>query len=158
MSQVILEKPNNEKRRASLISYSDATRTNANCPFAFSRSEDLTNAYMIENNKAAVLKRLEHVIEKLKDARKEIIEAVLAALEMKEAGDEIANQILVAMVAQDDLRNVEIKLGQTQTKIIHEDIRKKNLIMTQDFGMVKHVPLEEWRREAEESLYLSRYE
>jgi NAD-dependent DNA ligase len=158
MSQVILENPNNKKRRACLVSHCDATRTNTHWPLVFSHPENLTNEQLMENKKAAVLERLEHVIEKLKGARKEILEAVLAALEMKEAGDDIADEMLVAMEAQDDIRNAEITMGQTQTKMIHDGLRKKDLIITQDFGIVKNNPLEEWCREAEKPLYLARYE
>ena len=82
MSEIILEKPNNEKRRACLIGHPDTTRTNAHKPLAFSCSEDLTNVYLMENKKAAILERLEHANEKLKGVRKEIHEAVLAARQM----------------------------------------------------------------------------
>ena len=82
MSEVILEKPNNEKRRACLIGHPDTTRTNAHKPMAFSCSEDLPNVYLMENKKAAILERLEHANEKLKVVRKEIHEAVLAAREI----------------------------------------------------------------------------
>ncbi|MGA3060882.1 MAG: hypothetical protein ABSD92_10990 [Candidatus Bathyarchaeia archaeon] len=76
MSEVILEKSNNVKRRTCLIRHPDTTRTHNYWPLAFSHSEDLTNAYLLENNTFAVLNRLEHAIEKLKEARKEINEAV----------------------------------------------------------------------------------
>jgi hypothetical protein len=82
MSEVILEKPNKEKKRACLIGHPDTTRTNAHKPLAFSHPEDLTNAFLMENKKAAILERLEHAIEKLKDARKQIQEAFLAAREI----------------------------------------------------------------------------
>jgi hypothetical protein len=112
MSEVILEKSNDAKRRTCLIRHPDTTRTNSHWPLAFSHPEDLTNACLIENKKAAVLKRLEHANEKLKDARKEINEAVLAALEMKEDGDDIADQMIIAMMAQVAIRNAEITMGQ----------------------------------------------
>jgi hypothetical protein len=82
MSEVILEKPNNEKRRARLIDHPDTIRTNAHKPLAFSCSENLTNVYLLDNKKAAILERLEYANEKLKDVRKEIHEAVLAAREL----------------------------------------------------------------------------
>jgi hypothetical protein len=154
MSQVILEKPNNDKRRrTSLIGHSNTTRTNSYWPFAFSPPEDLTNAYLIENKKAAVLKKLELANEKLKSARREINEAVLAALEMKEAGDDIADQMLIAMTAQTDIKNAEITISQTQTKIIQEGLRKKDLNITQDGAH-----FEDRHCEAEKPLYLWRYE
>ena len=159
MNQVILEKLNNEKRRrTSLIGHSDATRANSHWPFAFSPPEDLTNAYMIENKKVAVLKKLELANEKLKTARKKINEAVLAALEMKEAGDDIADQMLVAMAAQAEIKNAEIIISQTQTKIIHEGLQKKDLNITQDVAIVKDAHFEDIHSEAEKPLYLWRYE
>jgi hypothetical protein len=82
MSEVILEKPNNEKRRDCLTIHPDTIRTNAHKPLAFSHPEDLTNARLMENKKAAILKRLERASEKLKDARKEIHEAILIAREI----------------------------------------------------------------------------
>jgi CHASE3 domain sensor protein len=60
---------------------------------------------MMETAKAQILKRLYNAIEKLKEARKEIHEAVLAALEMKEHGNDIADQVIHAMavLATDDI-------------------------------------------------------
>jgi hypothetical protein len=112
MNEVPLEKSSNVKRRTFLIRHADTTRTNSHGPLAFSRPEDLPKACMIENKKAAVLKRLEHAKEKLKYARKEIHEAVLVALEMKEADDEFADQRIVAIMAQVAIRNAEIAMGQ----------------------------------------------
>ena len=112
MNKVPLEKLNNVKRRTFLIKHPDATRTNSHGPLDFSLPEDLTNARLIENKKAAVLKRLEHAKEMLKHARKEIHEAVLASIEMKEAGDEFADQKIVAIMAQVAIRNTEIVMGQ----------------------------------------------
>jgi hypothetical protein len=158
MSEVILERPNNVERRTCSIGHSDTTRTNLHWPLIFSHPEDLTNDRLMENKKAEILERLKNADEKLKDAHKEINEAVLAALEMKEAGDDIAEQMLVAMAAQDDIRNAEIIVGQTQTKMIHERLRKKFLTIPQDVVIVKDVPFEDRLREAEKPLYLWRYE
>ncbi len=115
MNEVILEKSNNQGsstdkpqnnrhriacfRNGAEISHPDTTRTNAHLPQALFRPEDLATFCLIENKKAAVLEKLEHAIEKLKDARAEIHEALLAALEMKEAGNDIADQIMVEMAA-----------------------------------------------------------
>lgn len=44
MSQIILEKPNNVKRRTSLIRHPDTTQTTSHRPLTFSPPEDLTNA------------------------------------------------------------------------------------------------------------------
>ena len=158
MIEVILEKPNIVKRRTCSIGHSDTTRTTSHWPLVFSHPEDLTNERLRENKKAAILEKLKSANEKLKDARKEINEAVLAALEMKEAGDDIAEQILVAMVAQDDVKDAEITMDQTQTKIIHKGLRKKFLTISQDVVIVKDVPFEDRLREAEKPLYLARYE
>lgn len=112
MNEVPLEKSNNANRRTFLIIHTDATRTNSHGPLAFSHPENLTNDRLIENKKAAVLKRLEHAKEMLKHARKEIHEAVLASIEIKEAGDEFANQKIAAIMAQTAIRNAEIAMGQ----------------------------------------------
>jgi len=58
----------------------------------------------METAKTQILQKLERAIEKLKEARREIHEAVLAALEMKEAGNDIADQVIDAMavLATDD--------------------------------------------------------
>jgi hypothetical protein len=157
MSEVILDKPNNVKRRTRLIRHSNTTRTNSHWPLAFSHTEDLTNACLLDNKKAAVLQRLDHAKEMLKHAHKEIIEAVLVALEMKEASDDIADQMLVAMVAQDDIGNAEVTISQTQTKMMHEGLRKEFLIIPQDV-VVKDVHFEGRLREAEKPLYIARYE
>jgi hypothetical protein len=129
MSEVILEKSNNQgsseneprnnrhripyvrngaeislqsellKRRVCLVTHPGTNQKNAHRPKALFRPEDLATFCLIENKKAAVLEKLEHAIEKLKDARLEIHEALLAALEMKEAGDDIADQIMVELAA-----------------------------------------------------------
>jgi hypothetical protein len=107
---------------------------------AFSHSEDFTNACLLENKKSAVLKRLEHANEKLKDVRKEINEAVLAALEMKEAGEEITD------------------VNSEQSKEEKMVLQKKNFSIIADFVISKDLSLEERHREAEKPLYLARYE
>ena len=140
MSEVILEKSDNVKRRTCLVRHPDITRTHPHRSLAFSHPEDLSNAYLLENKKSAVLKRLEHANEKLKDAREEINEAVLAALEMKEVDDDIADI--------DFEQAKEEKMG----------LQKKNLNIIADFVIVKDLSLEERHREAEKPLYLARYE
>jgi hypothetical protein len=94
---------------------------------------------------------------------------------MKEIGDDIANQTIVAMVAQVATRNAETIMGQAcpnieylnfehrnvdfkQAKEEKMGLRKKNLSINADFVIVKDVSLEERRREAEKPLYLARYE
>lgn len=59
----------------------------------------------METQKQHLLEKLERAIQKLKEARKEIHEAVLAALEMKESGNDIADQVMAAMavLATDDI-------------------------------------------------------
>lgn len=112
MNEATLEESNNVKRRICLIRHSNTIRTNSHRPLAFSRPEDLTKACRIENKKAAVLKRLAHVKEKLKYARKEIHDAVLVALEMKEAHDELVDQRTAAIMIQVAIRNAELAMGQ----------------------------------------------
>ena len=125
----------------------------------YSPPENLTNEQPDGKQESwRILERLEHVIEKLKDARKEINEAVLAALEMKEAGDDIADQMIVSMVAQDNVRNKEIIIGQTQTKMMPEGLRKKFLAFPQNVVIAKDAPFKDQLREAEKPLYLARYE
>jgi len=158
MNEAILEKPDNVKRITCSFGHSDTTLTNSYWPLIFSHPEDLTNEHLIENKKVEILERLKNANEKLKDAHKEINEAVLAALEMKEAGDDMAEQMLVSMMAQDDIRNAEITMGQTQTKMIYGELQKKFLTIPQDVDIVKDASFEDRRREAEKPLYLARYE
>lgn len=54
---------------------------------------------MAENQKEEILEKLERAISKLKEARREIHEAVLKALEMREAANDIADQVINAMAA-----------------------------------------------------------
>jgi hypothetical protein len=60
---------------------------------------------LIENRKTLVLRRLETTIQKLKEARREIRKVIQQTLKMKEAGDDIANPVIVAVAktfASDD--------------------------------------------------------
>ena len=57
----------------------------------------IAHAETIEVRKAEVLKRLERAVEKLKEARKEIHEALLAAMKMNEDGDDIADYVMAAI-------------------------------------------------------------
>jgi hypothetical protein len=157
MSEVVLEKPDTDKRRTSIIGHSDTNRTNAHWPFA-SSPEDYTDACLIEDKKAAVLERLECANEKLKIAHRVISEAVLLALEMRHAGGDFAGQMPVVMAAQDDIRNAEITVGQAQTRIINEGFRKKDLNIPQDVVSAKDAQFEDRHREAKKPLYLTRYE
>ena len=50
-----------------------------------------------EYEKSVLLKRLENAVEKLKEARKEIRQAVKVVLRMKEAGDDVADQAIAAV-------------------------------------------------------------
>jgi uncharacterized coiled-coil DUF342 family protein len=52
---------------------------------------------LIENKKALVIKRIEAAIQKLKETRREVRKLIQQALEMKEAGDDIANQVIAAV-------------------------------------------------------------
>jgi hypothetical protein len=112
MNEAALEESNNVKRRIFLIRHSNIARTNSHKPLVFSGPEDLTKTCLIENKKAAVLKRLAHVKEKLKYARKEIHEAILIALEMKKAYDEPVDQRDSCHYGKVAIRNAEIEMGQ----------------------------------------------
>jgi hypothetical protein len=57
------------------------------------------SSYLVEAKKIEILEQLENSITKLKEARLEIRKAVQMVLKIKEAGDDIANQV-VAAVAQ----------------------------------------------------------
>jgi hypothetical protein len=57
------------------------------------------SSYLVEAKKIEILEQLENAITKLKEARLEIRKAVQMVLKIKEAGDDIANQV-VAAVAQ----------------------------------------------------------
>ncbi len=140
MSEVILDKSDKVKRRTCLVRSPETTRTHTHWPSAFSHVEDLADDCLLENKKFAIFKRLEHANEKLKDAREEINEAVLAALEMKEAGDDIADV--------DSKQTKEEKMG----------LQKKDIGIIADFVIVKDVSLEKRHREAEKPLFLTRYE
>jgi len=56
------------------------------------------NLYLLEEKKGMISETLKTNIEQLKKARKEIHKAILLALAMEEAGDDIANQVIVAVV------------------------------------------------------------
>ena len=66
--------------------------------------------------------------------------------------------MIVSMVAQDDVRNAEIIIGQTKTKMMPEGLRKKFLALPQDVVIAKDVPFEDRLKGAEKPLYLARYE
>ena len=57
----------------------------------------ITQAETMDVKKAEVLKRLKRAVEKLKEARKEIHEALLAAMKMNEDGDDIADYVMAAV-------------------------------------------------------------
>jgi hypothetical protein len=112
MNEITLENSNILKRRTFLIRHANANQTNSHVSLTFSRPEDLTKVCLIENKKAAVLNRLEHAKEKLKCARKEVHEALLIALEMREADDKFVDHRIVAIMAQVAIRNAETAMGQ----------------------------------------------
>jgi hypothetical protein len=55
------------------------------------------NSCQIEEKKTIVLEILKGAIKNLKEARKKINKAVLLTLEMKKAGDEVANEVIAAV-------------------------------------------------------------
>ncbi|MDG6223260.1 MAG: hypothetical protein QCH99_08370 [Candidatus Bathyarchaeota archaeon] len=56
-----------------------------------------SNLYALAEKKVMISKMLKTNLKKLKEARIEIHKAVLMSLALKEAGDDIANQIIVAL-------------------------------------------------------------
>jgi predicted RNA-binding Zn ribbon-like protein len=53
---------------------------------------------MSRHEENLILKRLEKAVEKLKEARREIREAIQAVVRMQEAGDDVADQAIAAVV------------------------------------------------------------
>ena len=62
------------------------------------KTENPTSFYVSEYEKNLVLKQLKKAVEKLKEARREIREAIQAVLRMKTAGDDVADQAMVAII------------------------------------------------------------
>ena len=62
-------------------------------------SQSPASSYLLEVKKLLILEQLENVISKMKETHSELREVVKETLKMKEAGDDIANQ-LFATVAQ----------------------------------------------------------
>ena len=62
-------------------------------------SQSPTSSYLLEVKKLLILEQLENVIAKMKDTQSELREVVKETLKMKEAGDDIANQVF-ATIAQ----------------------------------------------------------
>ena len=52
----------------------------------------------VEEKKKKILKRLQKAIERLQDARKEIHETVQLTIQMKEDGDDIADNVMVGVI------------------------------------------------------------
>jgi hypothetical protein len=71
----------------------------------------------METAKAQILQRLHRAIEKLKEARKEIHEAIQDALELKQDSDCIADQVMseMAALATDDLEAFYIQMQEQET-------------------------------------------
>jgi len=62
------------------------------------KTKNPTSFYVSEYEKNLVLKQLKKAVEKLKEARREIREAIQAVLRMKTAGDDVADQAMVAII------------------------------------------------------------
>ena len=62
-------------------------------------SQSPASSYLLEVKKLLILEQLENVITKMKETHSELREVVKETLKMKEAGDDIANQV-VATIAQ----------------------------------------------------------
>jgi len=62
-------------------------------------SQSPASSYLLEVKKLLILEQLENAIAKMKDTQSELREVVKETLKMKEAGDDIANQVF-ATIAQ----------------------------------------------------------
>ena len=62
-------------------------------------SQSPASSYLLEVKKFLILEQLQNVITKMKEIHSELREVVKETLKMKEAGDDIANQV-VATIAQ----------------------------------------------------------
>jgi hypothetical protein len=56
-----------------------------------------TSFCLLEDKKILILEQLEEAVEKLKEARQEIREVVQMTWEMKDDGDDIADQVITAV-------------------------------------------------------------
>ncbi|MGD0644914.1 MAG: hypothetical protein ABSA75_08430 [Candidatus Bathyarchaeia archaeon] len=86
------------KKREYLMTHAEASRAIAHRQLRIAILQSTSTSTM-ETMKAELVNRLECAVEKLKDVRKEIREAVLAALKMKEDGDDIADCVMATMAA-----------------------------------------------------------
>jgi hypothetical protein len=86
------------KKRDYLMTHVEASRTIAHRQL-YAAILHFTSTRTMEAMKAEFVNRLECAVEKLKDARKELREAVIAALKMQEDGDDIADRVMAAMAA-----------------------------------------------------------
>jgi hypothetical protein len=62
-------------------------------------SQSPASSYLLEVKKLLIVEQLENVIAKMKETQSELREVVKETLKMKEAGDDIANQVF-ATIAQ----------------------------------------------------------
>ena len=60
-------------------------------------SQSPANSYLLEVKKLLILEQLENVITKMEEIHSELREVVKETLKMKEAGDDIANQVFVTI-------------------------------------------------------------
>ena len=104
MSTTVLRKSYSARERARLRLHGNpyfADDEEVSPQFEWLKNRDylITHAETMEVKKAEVLKRLERAIEKLKEAHKEIREALLAAMKMKKDGDDIADYVMAVVAA-----------------------------------------------------------
>ena len=62
------------------------------------RNRTQATSYNVEEKKIEILERLQNAIGKLKEARKEIHTTVQLTMNLKENGDDIADQILIGII------------------------------------------------------------
>jgi ubiquinone biosynthesis protein COQ9 len=60
-------------------------------------SQSPASSFLLEVKKLLILEQLENILAKMKDTQSELREVVKETLKMKEAGDDIANQVFATM-------------------------------------------------------------
>jgi hypothetical protein len=60
-------------------------------------SQSPASSFLLEVKKLLILEQLENILAKMKDTQSEFREVVKETLKMKEAGDDIANQVFATM-------------------------------------------------------------
>jgi hypothetical protein len=103
------------KRRAYLVAHPDSGGSVLDGLVQSESSEkNPTNGFIDENKKDVVLERLTRIIENQKKVDRDIRHTLLAALELKDSGDEIADQVMILIAELAAIRGP--KLASTDRK------------------------------------------